>query len=189
MIAALQSAYGRIYEALTKITPASWIFNWLGSLIVAKPEDMKQAPDFWLDNEDRDLPSAKDYGIPAIQMEQVGSEHFRRHLRKDLAVFTMLVCMVLSTAIYIVGLLAIWMFKPDLEQSGQVPVVSSSQTQPAGPAQPAPRRATVRAPAKAPEVSQEICRQLRDDLEQQRTALTTPSTYDTFEACRARGFL
>lgn len=190
MIAALQSAYARIYEALTKITPASWIFDLVGRLIVAKPEDMKQAPDFWLDNEDRELPTVAEFDLPPIQMEQVAGEWFRRHMKMDLGVFTLLVGMILCTPIYIAGRMAIGMLDVDLglkvAQTDAAPAVQASQS---AAAQGNRRQPTVVAPAKAPEISQEICRQLKDDLEQQRAALTTGSTYDAFEACRAQGFL
>jgi hypothetical protein len=190
MIAALQSAYGRIYEAMTKITPASWIFDRLGSLIVAKPEDMKQAPDFWLDNEDRDLPSVADYALPPIQMEQVAGEWFRRHMKMDLGVFTMLVAMIACTPIYIAGRTAIGLINVDLssevEQADAAPGVQASQ--PAA-TQAAPRNRTVVVPSKPFEVSQGNCQQLQSDLDQQLVALTTSSIYDAYEACRAQRFL
>ncbi len=156
MILALQAAYGRIYNTLTRITPASWLFNFLGGLIVAKPEEMQQAPDFWLDNEERRLPSSKDYGLPKIQMQQVASEHFRRGLRKDIAVLSTIAAMILCSVIYIAALIGIWAITPG---SGAMPVfpASTSVHQTADANKPA-------AKANGPQITEKNCQQFRANL-------------------------
>jgi hypothetical protein len=187
MIAALQGAYRRVYEALNRITPASWIFDRLGRLIVATPEELKQAEDFWVDSEDRQLPTAKDYALSPIQMEQVGFEHFRRHLRRDLAVFTMLVCMVLSAVVYSVGMFAIWAITPGVDSPPGVPAAAGlNDALTANEPAPVLKRREARAPAEPPAVSPEYCRQLRHDLDPtvQRRFLTEPGIFDQSNACK-----
>lgn len=127
MINAIQVAYARVYDKLTRISPASWLFDFLGGVIVAKPEDMKQAPDFWLDNEDRKLPSPTEFGMPKIQMQQVAGEHFRRHIRKDIAVLSTIAAMALSAVIYSVAQVGMWAITPSSTGVAMVPTVSSSQ--------------------------------------------------------------
>ena len=156
MFLALQAAYGRIYNTLTRMTPASWLFNFLGSLIVAKPEDMKQAPDFWLDNEDRRVPSSQDYGLPKIQMQQVAGEHFRRHLRKDIAILSTVAAMALSTMIYLVALGGIKIITPGDGGSVSVPVAVASNSTPA--------EARTKQGSAMPPITQQNCRQFRANL-------------------------
>jgi hypothetical protein len=139
------------------MTPASWLFNFLGSLIVATPEEMKQAPDFWLDNEDRRVPSSKDYGLPKIQMQQVAGEHFRRNLRKDIAILSAVAAMLLSTVIYLVALGGIKIITPSEKGSVSVPVAVASNSAPTE------ARAKQQGSAK-PAITQKNCRQFRANL-------------------------
>lgn len=195
MIATLQLVYGRAYEILTRISPASWIFDRTARLFVGAPEELQQAPDFWFDNEERALPSRKDYSLPKIQMQQVGSEYFRRSLRRDLAVFSMLAAMALSTAVFSASALGVWMITPgqetsDAEQeSAVVEPTSDASVQPATNAiqsSPVKRQSAARAPVKVPEVSPEFCRQLRDDLDpaNQRRFITESGVFDQSQACK-----
>ena len=156
MILALQAAYARIHNTLTRITPASWLFNFLGVLIVAKPEEMQQSPDFWLDNEERRLPSSNDYGLPKIQMQQVASEHFRRGLRKDIAVLSTIAAMILCSVIYIAALIGIWAITPG---SGAMPVIPAA----AGSHQSADKKKPA-ARADGPQVTTENCQRFRANL-------------------------
>lgn len=127
MLTHIQEAWGRLHLRLTRISPASQILHWLGCWIVAKPEELKQAPGFWQDNEDRQLPTAEEYFEPKVQMAQAGGEYFRRHLRKDLATYAMVLSFALSVAVFIMGKAAIAIVTSnDKGQQGIVTVVSEN---------------------------------------------------------------
>lgn len=128
MLTHIQEALGRLHLRLTRISPASQILHWLGCWIVANPEELKQAPGFWQDNEDRQLPTPEEYFEPKVQMAQAGGEFFRRHLRKDLATYAMVLSFALSVAIFILGKAAIFIVTPKTNDGhGQVAVVSEEK--------------------------------------------------------------
>jgi hypothetical protein len=193
MINALQTGYRRIYDILNRMSPASWIFDRMACLLVATPEELQQASDFWVDNEERSLPSRNEYGLPKVQMQQVGSEYFRRSLRRDLAIFTMIVAMLVSTGAWSLSYLGERMVKlgtsshAKQERSAVVPA-SGGQVQPATTAsvsEPVAQPRAGRAPVAAPAVSPDICRKLRDDLDpaNQRRFITQTGVYDLSVAC------
>lgn len=95
----------RAHLAMTKVSPASWIFHHLGCFLVATPAELKQADHFWWDNEDRPHPTKQEYNDPRVPIAQVASDHFRRLLRKGLAWYSFYLSSILVVVIYVAGLI------------------------------------------------------------------------------------
>lgn len=103
MLAQLQDTWSKWHMRLTCLSLSSRVLHFLGCWIVAKPEEIQQAPGFWLDNEERAIPSEDEYLEPKVQMAQVAGEWFRRRLRRDLVPYTVVLSLAMCALIFGVG--------------------------------------------------------------------------------------
>lgn len=122
MLAQLQDTWSKWHLRLTSLTLSSRVLHSLGCWIVAKPSDIQQADGFWLDNEERPIPSEHEYLDPKIQMAQVAGEWFRRRLRRDLVPYTVVLSLVMCVLVFGAGKAAVALVTKDSGTPAMVPV-------------------------------------------------------------------
>lgn len=118
-----------IKQSLTRVSIASVGFNIIANATVASAAELKQAPHFWYDSEDRDIPSAAQFNEPKVQMGQAAADHFRRSVTGGLAKAAFVLSSSLCLVIFVCSMALVSMGKKPGDSSLRASPASSAASQ------------------------------------------------------------